>query len=986
MPIFKERCMRNIDRALAEMQKHFYTTLAPLTVEAYLTAEPLPYDRRTEGEYTKIQEGTKWGEVSSCGWFHVQGQVPQSAKGQSVVLIINVGAECIIFDDNVNPVQGLTHVDHNYYQGLGVTAEKQIFRISPCANGGEVIDFWMDVGRRCLIEEGIDEAMEGLVTGLKIAARNEELWQMHFDFHMLRELLKCIPGDSARYSAVLFCLQDAANVLKTYSAEEAASARAILAKEINKKGGDPSLTLTTLGHAHIDLAWLWPIRETRRKGGRTFANVLKLMEQYDDCVFGASQPQLYDWVKEDYPDIYRRVKERVNEGRWELQGGMWVEPDTNVPSGESLIRQFLYGKRFYQEEFGQDIRNLWLPDVFGYSAALPQIMLKCGVDYFMTNKLAVNEFNRFPHHTFVWEGIDGSRVMSHMISEGTYNGSLTPLSLMAAEKNHFENGICEEALIFYGVGDGGGGPGEEHMERYARLRDLQGLVPVNKGFSQDLFDRLAVNQHRYDVYKGELYFERHQGTYTSQCKSKWYNRTLEFALHELEFLLAMINPADYPVEELEAIWKEFLLYQFHDILPGSSINRVYDESIAGYAKMEQRIAELTADACAKLAGRGAVTVNSLSWDRWDWVEADGRKIKVAANALSAEPVNEIPADLAVLRAEGNTIENAALRVTFNADGSVASVYDKANGRETMRVPAGNRFAVWQDAGDCWDIPIEYLHTTPEYFTLKEQTAAVEGCAACMKQVYTYGKSTITQTVCLEEGREYVDFRTVADWYEDRKMLRTSFDVDIVADSAAYEIQFGFLRRGISENNPYEAAKYEVCAHKWADLSQGNYGVALMNDCKYGYRVKDSVLDLHLLRSQDFPGVGSDRGRHEFRYALYPHTGDTANSDVAKQGYEYNLPLSIKAAGGEISGKSMFSVNGGVFLDTVKRAESGDGTLLRFYDPNGCGGTAEVSLSGKYSGACACDMLENPGEPVSIDDGKFTFEFRPFEVLSFLLKD
>lgn len=373
----------------------------------------------------------------------------------------------------------------------------------------------------------------------------------------------------------------------------------------------------------------------------------------------------------------------------DVAGSEALRADESSWYNSIMQRQFLYGKRYFLKEFGQEIRNLWMPDVFGYSGALPQIMKKAGVDYFMTTKLAFNEFTRFPHHTFLWEGIDGTRVLTHMLPEGTYNGPMTPRSIKHAERNYQERGICEEGLILYGVGDGGG-PGEEHIERMHRMRNLDGLCPMKHGFAQDLFERLDEHRDRYDVYKGELYFERHQGTYTTQCKNKWFNRKLEFAFHNLEFLLAMLRPDDYPAQELEKMWKEFLLYQFHDILPGSSINRVYDESVAGYQKIADRLEEMTREACAQL-GDGPVAVNALSWDRSDLVQAGGRTMKVSAPALSAQAAVLEEVDVSALRAEGLTLENEALRVRFSEDGSIASVYSKTLGRETLREgTAGNR--------------------------------------------------------------------------------------------------------------------------------------------------------------------------------------------------------------------------------------------------------------------------------------------------------
>jgi alpha-mannosidase len=376
--------------------------------------------------------------------------------------------------------------------------------------------------------------------------------------------------------------------MNEYSEAEAGNARSVLAKELNKQGGASSLKISAIGHAHIDLAWLWPLRETRRKAARTFSTALMLLEKYPNYIFGASQPQLYAWVQQDYPALYEKVKKKIAEGRWEVQGAMWVEADTNIAGGEALVRQILYGKKYFQKEFNQDMRILWLPDVFGYSGALPQILRKSGIEYFMTTKLSWNIYNKFPHHTFLWSGIDGSEVLAHMPPEGTYNSAASPTSIHKAEAEYMDKGIADECLMLFGIGDGGGGPGEEHLERLERERNLEGLLPIKQEPSIQFFDRLALQRENYKKWHGELYLERHQGTYTTQAKSKRYNRKIEILLRELEFIsvLAQLERNEsYPDETIERLWKELLLYQFHDILPGSSIHRVYEESLHHYAKI-----------------------------------------------------------------------------------------------------------------------------------------------------------------------------------------------------------------------------------------------------------------------------------------------------------------------------------------------------------------------------------------------------------------
>ena len=469
--------------------------------------------------------------------------------------------------------------------------------------------------------------------------------------------------------------------------KDVAAARALLAPELGRRGGDPALTVSAVGHAHIDLAWLWPLRETIRKGARTFSTVLRMMERYPQYIFGASQPQLYQWMKDEHPALYSQIKAHVAEGRWELQGGMWVEPDANIPSGESLVRQILLGKRFYREEFSIDVTNLWMPDVFGYSGSLPQIMASSGLTNFLTQKLSWSEVNTFPHHTFHWEGIDGSRVLVHMPPEGTYNSSAAPHAVARAEENYLEKGVSDRALILFGIGDGGGGPGEEHLEHLARAQDLQGIAPVVQEPAATFFERLTLGAEAYPVWRGELYLEKHQGTLTTQGRNKRFNRKLEFALRELEFSsvrAAREAGLTYPSAALDRIWKEVLLLQFHDILPGSSITRVYDESLARYAALLSEVEELTASADRSWLGSGdlPLALNSLSWDREEWLKVDDQWRLVSVPALGAAfiPRSVDPAP-AIMAASTRRLENEALRVEFDERGELISVYDKTNDRE-----------------------------------------------------------------------------------------------------------------------------------------------------------------------------------------------------------------------------------------------------------------------------------------------------------------
>ncbi|RPJ39346.1 MAG: alpha-mannosidase, partial [Chloroflexi bacterium] len=553
--------------------------------------------------------GDSWGGLFDCAWFHFSGRIPESATGLPVVLILDVNGEMLVVDSLGNPLRGLTNGSSVYDYSLG-TPGKRILPVTSRAEAGQIIDVWADAGCNDLFG---NLQNNGTVKEAFIAVCNEEVRGLYYDYEVLLDFLKVLPPNSPRYHQVLTALNDATwRLAHGCTNVEAQAARARLAPVLARRGGDPMLNISAIGHAHMDLGWLWPIRETKRKGARTFATALENMERYPNYIFGASQPQLFQWMKEDYPELYERIKQKISEGRIEPQGAMWVEADTNLSGAEALVRQVLLGKRFFQKEFGAEINYLWLPDVFGYSAALPQILKKSGVDYFMTQKMSWNQVNIFPHHSFYWQGIDGSAVLAHMLPEETYNSPAGPRAVMKIEDNYKDKGVSEHALMLFGIGDGGGGPGEEHLERLERIQNLAGLSPVRQETAACFFEQWAKDAERSDgtarsfgtrgfpAWVGELYLERHSGTLTTEAKNKWYNRRMEQALRELEWT-AIFAGGEYPSARLEAIWREVLLYQFHDILPGSSIKRVYDESLARYREMFEEVEELTCRAEDRLA-------------------------------------------------------------------------------------------------------------------------------------------------------------------------------------------------------------------------------------------------------------------------------------------------------------------------------------------------------------------------------------------------
>jgi len=611
-----------LEQTEKRLWKAVYTPVGDLKAVAYRTKEPVPYARRASGTRIVCTNGTRWGGLFDCAWFRLTGTVPAAAAGKPVTLIVDLAGEALVVDHRGNPVRGLNSHDWSWNpaQGIGRWEKHEVPWLQR-ARGGEKVDLWIDTGCNGLFGQLLHH---GEFQFARIATLNPFYHDLFFDFNVLRHLFQRLPDTQTRKHAVRTALHDAADILAEITEQTARKARAILAPHLAARNGDWGLTFSAVGHAHLDLMWLWPERETWRKGARTFATALANMERYPDYVFGASQAQLYQWMKEKYPALYRRVRERVKQGRWEPQGCMWVEADTNIAGGEALVRQVLYGKRFYREEFGVDVQHLWEPDVFGYTAAMPQILRKSGCPYFLTQKLSWSKVNVYPHHTFWWEGLDGSRVLTHFPPEDSYGSEAGPQAEEWGEKNYKDKAVCDRALMLFGCSDGGGGPGVEHLESLKRIRNLAGIAPVVQEPAAKFFPRLLKNCSRYATWAGELYLEFHQGTFTSQARNKRFNRKVEYALHDYEFwaaAAARLGGYRVPKAQLDRIWQRMLLFQFHDILPGSSITRVYDETRADYARLLTEIGAMTDQAraavLAKVGTRGmkapVVVGNTLPW-------------------------------------------------------------------------------------------------------------------------------------------------------------------------------------------------------------------------------------------------------------------------------------------------------------------------------------------------------------------------------------
>lgn len=975
-----------------KLKENVYTKIGDLSVEAWKTAEPVPFSEKESGEHVNLNIGDKWGGLWDCAWMHVTGKVPEAGKGKKVVLMIDLSGEGCVYNTSGVPVRGLTtYVSHgNNFDHPLVMPVKRIVDITECSDGNEEIDLWVDAGCNDLFGNLVGG---GTLRQAEILTCDTEMRRFFYDYKFLMMLAEALDENDPRREQIEYTLYNVAVNCDSLTPEAVAEGRKQLSYHLNMKNEDRSFTLSAVGHSHIDLAWLWPIRETKRKGQRTFSTALRMMEKYPDYIFGASQPQLYDWIKQDAPALYEQIKQRVKEGRWECQGAMWVEPDTNISGGEALVRQVLYGKKFFREEFGKDMKVLWLPDVFGYSGALPQILKKSDVPYFMTIKLSWSEHNTFPHHTFRWQGIDGSEVLAHMPPEGNYNSDAIPDSLLHAQRSFKDKDVSDEALLLFGIGDGGGGPSTDHLEYLEREKSVAGLPPVKQEPAVDFFERINKDRKNYAKWCGELYLEKHQGTYTTQADNKKYNRLMELALRDCEFSCSMariLAGFEYPQQELETIWKEVLLYQFHDILPGSSIKRVYDESVPRYREMHQQVLAISERANRAIAdklgvGKGqAVVFNTLPWERVENLAVNGSKkaVKIPAYGYAVVDNDQPAAQPAKETVSGTVLENAYLKAEFNADGTIVSIYDKQADREVLNQSAAfNNLVIYEDKGDCWDIPFTYIDKAPEQLRATGCEVFDNGFQKGLRFTYEYNKSKFVQDVTLGTDDRKLRFSMDVEWQETFKMLRGLYPVDIQTEHANCNIQFGYLSRPTHQNTSWDYAKIEICAHKWVDLSEKGYGVAMINDSKYGYNVWNNTLNIDLLRSQMHPGKDADKGHHEFSYELFVHNGDLVK--VTEEAYKFNIaPMAVSGAcegKAAVQTGSFFQVSAdNIIVEAVKMTEDRSGYVLRMYECDGRRTTASVNMNG-IKAAELTNMMEDHGEALTTKDGGFNLTFKPFEI-------
>jgi alpha-mannosidase len=939
------------------------STVSSLSIMGCKTKEPIPFEHRTQGDFREYRIGESWGDLFDCAWFHLRGKVPLEALSERLYLKLDFNCELCLFDQNGLPIKGFTNKSSAYDKSLGMPT-KRYFIINEYLSSSGDVDLWIDAGLNDLFGELKNG---GKIECAEIVKRDLNIRKLYYD---LETLLPLYPKQAKR--ALNLALKE----------KKISEALQITQELLNQKTKNNHI-ISAIGHSHIDLAWLWPLRETKRKAARTFSNVLYLMKLYPEFKFGASQAQLYQWVKEDYPLLYEKIKEKIKEGRWEVQGGMWVEPDTNLTSGESLVRQMLYGIRFFKEEFGIRVKNLWLPDVFGYSGALPQIIKKSGLEYFMTTKLSWNRNNKFPYHTFNWLGIDGSSVLAHMPPEGTYNSPITPAFAYKSQKQYREKKISNRTLNLFGIGDGGGGPGTNHCERLIRLKDLAPLPKVVPEFSSAFFDEIAKIRNLFPKYQGELYLEYHRGTYTSQSINKYYNRLMEQKLKTVETMLVHAKKHREFKEQLESIWKEVLLYQFHDILPGSSIKRVYDESLAGYQRLEKSLNEIL------IKGVGVSLVSDMnqidsSCIIYNPLPRNVETYRIFDDkllCLKGESFSDTNSSITVQKKENSTqtsvLENALIRIDFSKDGSIQSIFDKEKSIEILR-SNGNQLKVHRDSGNAWNILPNYWWFKAAKPTLIAQSNTKFGDIPCIEQHYKYANSIIIQKIFIHPNSKLIEFDTDLDWHDSRRMLRTCFPLSLKTDHAVFDIAFGNLARSTLNKNSIEKAQWEVSGHKWVDLSNGSYGVALITDSKYGFRVKNNTLDLNMLRATVTPGKEGDLGKRHFRYAILIHDGDHNQGKVDWIASVFNtwFPIYLEPK----FPHHFCSISAeNIDYSTMKSTEDGNGYIIRLYEKTGQKTSCVLTLHdfGEFK-FMETNLVEENEVELGIGS-VLSLEFEPFEI-------
>ncbi len=1013
--------LERIKRFIARIKEAVHTDKTELEALYISDEHPIPLQDTNTRPWTNIKKGQVWGKAWGSAWFLVKGSVPTQMQGKNIGLWFDCDGEACLFKDGT-PWQGLTPKVDWYHN-----AAKYFVPISSSANANETFEILIEAAANDLFGSGKEEYS---LRECSLVCLDETLYQFALDLELLFDLANSLPAGSVHRAKIIYGLNRVCNL---YSEGKGLTQCIKITRDLLIKPANASaLTAYSVGHAHLDLAWLWPIRESKRKGGRTFANALRLLEQYPDYIFGASQAQLYQWMKEQYPGLYSQVKAAVRQGRWEVQGASWVEFDTNLTSGESIIHQFIYGRRFFKEEFGIVPDHLWLPDCFGFSANLPQLMQGCGVDYFITQKLSWNETNVFPHHLFIWKGIDGSSVRAHQLPTNDYNFSNNPSAFHNTDARFAQAELSEAYLNLYGIGDGGGGPTRNHIEYGLRLQNLEDCPKFRFAQAREFLDYYgSLDATTLPTMYGELYLEFHRGTYTTQARMKQQNVQSEQYLKTAEALSALSSiiasdtgKTDYP-PELRKIWEDTLLLQFHDILPGSSIGKVYEDANALCEHNHHLLRSFIRDQVQSITTDSGTSEQSLmlfnpaGTAKLDWItvpveqsnvipRSDNAEIRdyyrsetdwhilVKVPALSFAHIVFNPASTHTPARIGKhsldespALENEYLKVQIAANGSIVSVYDKELQRELLAGPS-NLLQLWEDEPNnwgAWDINHFYRETIPlapenvhgenEQFFLTPANGVV--------QFLQLSRSTIRQEIELPPGERYLTIKHEIDWQERHKMLRASFQPDIQCETATCGVQMGSVQRPTVPHNAWEAARFEFPAQGYVDLSDAAHGCALICSTKFGYSLNSNKMEIALLRSPADVDPQADIGDKNHSYALYFHNQPFAQAKVP----ELTLALATDfcVAAGRMPllnpDASLFSLESGkLIINCLKPAEDGKGIILRLFEPLGCRTSDRLFSAFAIQSIQKCNMLEEP--LFTLDSGGVILA-EPFEIITLRLK-
>lgn len=987
-----------------------------------------------------LRLGETWKGRDLYIWMKKIVNIPSDWKNKSIVGIFDFGETGA---GNNSGFESLFYLDNKPYQGVD-SNHKEVFFPEGSAGCDLELLFRLWSG---LEGGGVPRDQEHRINRAQVAWLDEKMDDLYYNAMVVLETIQELDQYSSDRVHLTKILNNTFKLVDwSYPGSEsfyisAHEASDYLNSEIDKIDKDSVINVTCIGHTHIDVAWLWRLKHTREKCARSFSTVLRLMERYPEYIFLQTQPQLYEYVKNDYPELYEAIKQKVADGNWEVDGGMWLEADCNIPSGESLVRQILVGSRFIKEEFNKDVDYLWLPDVFGYSWALPQILKKSGINTFMTTKISWNQYNRMPHDTFNWRGIDGSEVLTHFITTPepwsqpgswfyTYNGRLTPKSVKGVWDAYTDKNITSDLLVSYGFGDGGGGVNREMLEYRRRLDKMPGLPNVKTGKAADYFKCLrekVENTNEYvHTWDGELYLEYHRGTYTSQAYTKMMNRRLELLYRETEWLGAMnsLNIGDwnsYPQTDLTKGWKTILRHQFHDIIPGSSITEVYEDTKVEYKEAEKlalKAQENFKNSLIKEDENSWTVINNANWNRCETVEIktelEGNFYDNKGNKLESQrkngkytvkvnnvegtgfktiklKVEDIQEGNESFEYSENKIDTPYYELKWNEFGQLTSIFDKENNREVLaKGQRGNVLQMFEDkpmAHEAWDIDIYYQEKMREVTDLQNiELIEVGNLKAVVRFNYKYMNTTISQDMVTYANDRRIDFITNVDWREQKQLLKVAFPVDIRSTMATYDVQFGNVKRPTHWNTSWEMAKFETVAQQWVDLSQRDYGVSLLNDSKYGHDIKDNVIRLTLLKSATHPDPVQDQGEQNFTYSLLPHAGDFIEADTVKAAYQLNQPL--RAIEGEIKGNiptKMFDFNNAyVLVDAIKKAEDENMVVVRFHEY--AGSRQEVKIKSDYNivGWMETNLMEKPIEELR-NEKDINLIVNPYEIKTIMIK-